>query len=98
MEQSSLVASRSLVSTTRRSRFLCSGLLTCRVGATATASINFAQAGAKVFERWSNRLALVPSLIKMKLDSGCTCLLSQATEPTHEPSGSPCAGRNASNL
>lgn len=31
------------------------------------------------------------SLIKMKLDSGCTCLLSQATEPTHEPSGSPCA-------
>lgn len=69
MEQSSLVASRSLVSTTRRSRFLCSGLLTCRVGATATASINFAQAGAKVFERWSNRLALVPSLIKMKPDT-----------------------------
>lgn len=80
MEQSSLVASRSLVSTTRRSRFLCSGLFTCRVGATATASISFAQAGASVFERWSNRLALVPSLIRMKPDTPSVAPLNNRVE------------------
>lgn len=69
MEQSSLVALAKPGVDHRRSRFLCSGLFVCRVGAAATASTSFAQAEADVFERWSNRLALVPSLIRMKPDT-----------------------------
>lgn len=62
MEQSSLVASRIVMSTGRRRRFRCSDALLCCPGAVATAPTGFKQALANWPVRESKGLSPVPSL------------------------------------